>query len=115
MTEPPDSFDDDFGERFDLQEELARYDEAQQDRRWAYEEQQIQWYRIHRKPVYPEPVKYPEFRKKVKRELPIDLLKEYQNQGLRVIVKIASIHLTPEHPKYEVGSWHVEGRCSPTH
>lgn len=28
---------------------------------------------------------------------------------LQVIVKIGSIHLTPENPQYAGGSWHVEG------
>ncbi|KAG8723413.1 hypothetical protein FRC12_010899 [Ceratobasidium sp. 428] len=28
---------------------------------------------------------------------------------IQVIVKLANIHLTPEKPKYEGGSWHVEG------
>ncbi|KAH8176498.1 WD40 repeat 2 [Sarocladium implicatum] len=28
---------------------------------------------------------------------------------VQVIVKLANIHLTPEKPKYEGGSWHVEG------
>jgi hypothetical protein len=32
-----------------------------------------------------------------------------RNQTLKVIVKMANIHLTPESPDYEGGSWHVEG------
>lgn len=34
---------------------------------------------------------------------------EYRDRGLQVIVKLASIELTPEQPKYAGGSWHVEG------
>ncbi|KAK0389036.1 hypothetical protein NLU13_2612 [Sarocladium strictum] len=30
-------------------------------------------------------------------------------QRIQVIVKLANIHLTPENPSYEGGSWHVEG------
>ncbi len=33
----------------------------------------------------------------------------YRSQGLQVIVKLASIELTPEKPEYEGGSWHLEG------
>jgi Protein of unknown function (DUF4246) len=79
LPKPPESFDDDFGQPFDLEEELAWCDEAQRDRKWAYQEQQDRWERLHRKPACPEPVKYSDYREKVKRELPIDLLKKYQN------------------------------------
>ncbi|CAK7216895.1 hypothetical protein SCUCBS95973_002967 [Sporothrix curviconia] len=33
-------------------------------------------------------------------------------EGLQVIFKLANIHLTPEKPKYEGGSWHIEGTLS---
>lgn len=39
-----------------------------------------------------------------------DLQKEFGHRGLQVIVKLANIHLTPEKPRYEGGSWHVEGQ-----
>ncbi|MFI5544051.1 DUF4246 domain-containing protein [Streptomyces sp. NPDC051815] len=32
-----------------------------------------------------------------------------RGRGLQVIVKLATIHLTPEKPEYQGGSWHVEG------
>jgi hypothetical protein len=40
----------------------------------------------------------------------IDLKKDYAITGLQIIVKLANIHLTPEKPEYEGGSWHVEGQ-----
>ena len=40
----------------------------------------------------------------------IDLKKEYAESGLQIIVKLENIHLTPENPTYEGGSWHVEGQ-----
>lgn len=40
----------------------------------------------------------------------VDLKSEYRESGLQVIVKLASIELTPEDPEYEGGSWHVEGQ-----
>lgn len=41
---------------------------------------------------------------------PVDLKKDYGERGLQIIVKLANIHLTPEKPRYEGGSWHVEGQ-----
>lgn len=40
----------------------------------------------------------------------IDLYRDYAGTGLQVIVKLANIHLTPEKPRYDGGSWHVEGQ-----
>lgn len=40
----------------------------------------------------------------------VDLKRDYSQTGLQVIVKLANIHLTPEKPEYEGGSWHVEGQ-----
>lgn len=40
----------------------------------------------------------------------VDLRRDFARTGLQVIVKLANIHLTPDKPKYEGGSWHVEGQ-----
>ncbi|KAF8061710.1 hypothetical protein FPV67DRAFT_1609365 [Lyophyllum atratum] len=42
----------------------------------------------------------------------VDIWRDYANQGLQVIVKLSNIHLTPEQPEYEGGSWHVEGQLN---
>ncbi|WP_405443667.1 DUF4246 domain-containing protein [Streptomyces avidinii] len=34
---------------------------------------------------------------------------DLRGRGLQVIVKLATIHLTPDQPEYSGGSWHVEG------
>lgn len=39
----------------------------------------------------------------------VSLQKWFHDQGLQVIVKLASIELSPENPRYAGGSWHVEG------
>ena len=44
------------------------------------------------------------------RKGPVNLSKEYEK--LQIIVKLANIHLTPEKPRYEGGSWHVEGQLN---
>ncbi|KAK6431278.1 hypothetical protein LTR95_012557, partial [Oleoguttula sp. CCFEE 5521] len=39
----------------------------------------------------------------------VRLEEEFRKQGLQVIVKLASVELTPEKPVFEGGSWHLEG------
>jgi hypothetical protein len=43
----------------------------------------------------------------------LDLI-EFKDQGLQVIVKLASVELTPEKPGYGDGSWHLEVSCDTT-
>ncbi|KAF2649455.1 hypothetical protein K491DRAFT_698080 [Lophiostoma macrostomum CBS 122681] len=40
------------------------------------------------------------------------LVDKYRETGLQVIVKMASIELTPEKPEFPVGGWHVEGQMN---
>ncbi|KAG5637120.1 hypothetical protein H0H81_005713 [Sphagnurus paluster] len=42
----------------------------------------------------------------------VDLFRDYGHRGLQVIVKLANIHLTPEKPSYDGGTWHVEGKLN---
>ncbi|GAC97796.1 hypothetical protein PHSY_005383 [Pseudozyma hubeiensis SY62] len=39
----------------------------------------------------------------------LHLEQSYRDRGLQVIVKLASIELTPDKPQYAGGNWHVEG------
>jgi len=39
----------------------------------------------------------------------VKLQQEFREQGLQIIVKLASIELTPEKAEYEGGNWHLEG------
>ena len=41
-----------------------------------------------------------------------DLRKDFSEHGLQVIVKLANIHLSPEKPDYEGGTWHIEGQLN---
>lgn len=43
---------------------------------------------------------------------PINLRQDYTNSGLQVIVKMANMHLTPDKPTYDGGSWHIEGQLN---
>ena len=58
-----------------------------------------------RKPVLPEP-SFEDVDYGVKHGQ--RLSEKFHNSGLQVIVKLASIELTPEKPQFPHGSWHVE-------
>lgn len=40
----------------------------------------------------------------------LSLRERFREEGLQVIVKLANIELTPDKPRYEGGTWHVEGQ-----
>lgn len=84
------------------QQEPNEDDDAFEERRWL-------WERENRVVVLPEPGTFTP-----RDYLRLDLRKEFKDTGLQVIVKLANIHLTPEEPEYEGGSWHVEGQLVST-
>ncbi|KAI1658101.1 hypothetical protein F4813DRAFT_380457 [Daldinia decipiens] len=78
--------------------ELDRYD--------RYVEEFEEWYEGHKVLRWPEPKDYTP-RERDSPGKP-DLKKDFPS-GLQVIFKLANIHLTPEDPEYDGGSWHIEG------
>jgi hypothetical protein len=40
------------------------------------------------------------------------LINRFRESGLQIIVKMASIELTPEKPEFPAGGWHVEGQMN---
>lgn len=46
----------------------------------------------------------------MKEKEPLNIKKDFGDEGLQVIVKLANIELTPETPSYAGGSWHIEGQ-----
>ncbi|KAJ2919064.1 hypothetical protein MD484_g1331, partial [Candolleomyces efflorescens] len=62
--------------------------------------------------IQPEPEPFDAQLKLANTPSAIDFKELYGKQGrpLQVIVKLANIELTPENPRYEGGSWHVEGQ-----
>lgn len=60
----------------------------------------IPWRYGHR--IGPREFKFPD----------INLRKAFAQTGLQVIVKLASIELSPDKPTYEGGNWHLEGMCN---
>jgi hypothetical protein len=78
-------------------------DEAYAEAVRAWEEAQDEWWE-NRRPVVPDaPVFTPP-------ESPDDTARvDLRGRRLQVIVKLATIQLTPDRPEYPGGSWHVEG------
>ncbi|MGW7058528.1 DUF4246 domain-containing protein [Streptomyces sp. NPDC054904] len=78
-------------------------DEAYAEARRVWERAQDEWWQ-NRSPVVPDapaftPPELPDASARV----------DLRGRRLQVIVKLATIHLTPEKPEYAGGSWHVEG------
>ncbi|WP_370416366.1 DUF4246 domain-containing protein [Streptomyces fradiae] len=77
--------------------------DAYAEARSAWDEAMDAWWE-NRSPIVPDaPVFTPP-------ELPEDSARvDLRGRRLQVIVKLATIHLTPDQPEYNGGSWHVEG------
>ncbi|KAF2717870.1 hypothetical protein K431DRAFT_333667 [Polychaeton citri CBS 116435] len=69
--------------------------------------QEVDWC-LHREPVQPEA---PDFEAWGYTTKPADSLSK-RFKDLQVIVKIASIELTPDKPDFPAGGWHVEGQMN---
>ncbi|PPQ85699.1 hypothetical protein CVT26_005855, partial [Gymnopilus dilepis] len=78
----------------------------------AYWERREEWIQAMREAnlVMPEPGEFTPLEEPPK----FGLREVYggRGRGLQVIVKLANIELTPEKPRYERGSWHVEGQMN---
>ncbi|KAH7060001.1 hypothetical protein BKA57DRAFT_487756 [Linnemannia elongata] len=59
----------------------------------------------------PQPATVPEFTPPLE-TLNYGLRAAGRERPLQVIVKLANIELTPDNPKYEGGTWHVEGMAN---
>ena len=84
-------------------EQIQPQPDEDEDNFW---ERKDEWIKENRRLVFPEPGDF----RPLPQPLPFDLKGRYGRQGLQVIVKLANIHLTPEKPDYEGGTWHVEGQ-----
>jgi hypothetical protein len=69
--------------------------------------------RIHYHRACEDLIKQPEpgvFEPPTKPDTTFDLKAKCLESGLQIIVKLANIHLTPENPSYEGGSWQLAGQ-----
>lgn len=58
----------------------------------------------------PEPQPYARRERKSTEESVRTFNKTFSDEKLQIVVKLADIHLTPEAPTYDGGSWHIEVR-----
>ncbi|PVI05301.1 hypothetical protein DM02DRAFT_668503 [Periconia macrospinosa] len=86
----------------DWEEQSVEYDSECDD------ETEKKW-EVLRKPRIPL-VPYEEISYVPKDE--VKLITKFKDSGLQIIVKIASIELTPEKPDFPAGGWHVEGQMN---
>ncbi len=70
--------------------------------RMARKIQRLKWRKI-RDALLPEPLGF----KPVTYQVGEAFSKKFKNTGLQVVVKMASIELTPENPVFPAGGWHV--------
>lgn len=75
-----------------------------------YGERLYHWEKEVRKAVQPEPGIFKPPKNPQNPEKLFDIWERCQQRGIRVIVKLANIELSPENPEYPGGSWHVEGQ-----
>ncbi|KAK4239579.1 hypothetical protein C8A03DRAFT_14026 [Achaetomium macrosporum] len=68
---------------------------------------ELKWKEI-RDPILPRTLDY----EPVTYEVRQSLRERFKDSGLQVIVKMASIELTPEKPDFPVGGWHIEGQMN---
>jgi hypothetical protein len=94
--------DDEEGDEEEEEEAAANEGPSEDDPRTAWKIQKLKWNEI-RDALYPEPLDFKPVTYKVGEALSM----KFMDTGLQVIVKMASIELTPEKPVFPAGGWHV--------
>ncbi|KFY72305.1 hypothetical protein V499_07558 [Pseudogymnoascus sp. VKM F-103] len=100
--------------------EERRYNSRDEERQWGEERPEdaerdeeaddvrdFKWKQI-RDPVLTEP----DSEEKVNYLCQESIRQKFKESGLQVIVKMATIELTPEKPDFPMGGWHVEGQIN---
>ncbi|KAF2673105.1 hypothetical protein BT63DRAFT_410152 [Microthyrium microscopicum] len=100
VDEEEEENEEDDGEEDDDEEDEG------DDEEYLYDNDYLEWVRENSNLNWPEPKSYKSYIENLTHE-PEDL-ESYPN-GLQVIFKMANIHLTPDSPTYDGGSWHIEG------
>lgn len=93
----------------DLESEDARMAREMAEEELKYDDNYRDWKKQHRILIQCEPRDFiPAL--ELNKDIPaLSLREKFANSGLQIIFKLANIHLTPENPSYDGGSWHVEG------
>jgi hypothetical protein len=104
----PVVYDEDRLDWMDEEEETDDDDDEKTDKLESDEAKQaryitkLKWEEL-RDPVLPEPLDF----EPVTYTVQHTLRDRFKDSGLQVIVKMASIELTPEKPEFPAGGWHV--------
>lgn len=77
---------------------------------WIDDDAERKWM-IFRTPVLREPNDFEEVNYEPS-PTKHSLFEKFKDTGLQIIVKMASIELTPEKPEFPAGGWHVEGQLN---
>ncbi|KAL0574584.1 hypothetical protein V5O48_007369 [Marasmius crinis-equi] len=91
------------------EEEVAEEDDEDFDED-ARDEKNQEWLEANRILNRPEPQEFKPIDPNTFTR--VDLRRDWEKEGLQVIVKLANIELTPEKPNYEGGTWHIEGQLN---
>jgi len=70
------------------------------------DEAESEWHRT-RNPVQPQPDPFKDVNDFYAPEKSARLSEKFKDSGLQIIVKMASIELTPNKPQFPAGGWHV--------
>ncbi|KAK3991074.1 hypothetical protein QBC44DRAFT_57751 [Cladorrhinum sp. PSN332] len=84
------------------------YNEEGWDKKLNEPSRIAKWIKI-REPVHPAPPSFESTKHSYNVKPAQTLRSAFKDTGLQIIVKMASIELTPEKPEYAPGGWHVEG------
>ncbi|RXW11956.1 hypothetical protein EST38_g13899 [Candolleomyces aberdarensis] len=87
------------------EEQLQQEEDEDEDDFW---DRKQEWIEATRVVEQPEPEE--QFKSSVLEREPLNFKEKFGDLPLQIIVKLASIELTPEKPEYGGGTWHVEGK-----
>ena len=72
-----------------------------------FDDEATKKWHLLRKPIQPQPDPFKDGDDYYTPKKGERLSEKFKNSGLQIIVKMASIELTPEKPEFPAGGWHV--------
>ncbi|KAG0650489.1 hypothetical protein D0Z07_3367, partial [Hyphodiscus hymeniophilus] len=91
--------------------DLLEESEASEDSDEFESAAERKWHKI-RQPVQPQPDSFNIVENFYAPKQGARLSEKFKDSGLQIIVKMASIELTPQKPDFPMGGWHVEGQMN---
>jgi hypothetical protein len=90
----------------ELKDRISRYYKSEEDRKERLLE--AKWKAVRKPRMEPVPFNDVSYAPQPGKRL----ADRYRDSGLQIIVKMASIELTPEKPEFPTGGWHIEGQMN---